>query len=299
MREKKIASVGLGPQEFGIVSLAARQKGFEVLERQASQLGSLANDKANALIFAVRAESDLRQLLSIKADHPELTIVAAVEEGARPSLARALCLPGVLVFLLPPDASELAKHLSNLAAVQDEAIGLKAVFGGLVRLREDFSWPTQALKVSRVAHYLSGRLDAFGFSGPSQNYDETVLALEEALVNAMEHGNLELSSDLKEEGLDGDDKFEALRQERMADASFGSRPLELSLVIEARQALVVIQDHGKGFKPESLGSDGQERLTALSGKGFQLIRRAFDEMVYEDGGRRLSLIRRHERGKEE
>jgi anti-sigma regulatory factor (Ser/Thr protein kinase) len=125
-----------------------------------------------------------------------------------------------------------------------------------------------------------------------------MVALQEALVNSLVHGNLELSSELKERG---DSSFAKALAERAADPRLAQRMVDIVVDYDGQRCRWLITDEGKGFDVEEvlrrLESDDPEFLLA-SGRGILLMRSFLDEVKYEEGGRRLILTLHRHSGEE-
>ena len=72
----------------------------------------------------------------------------------------------------------------------------------------------------------------------------TGIALEEALLNAVYHGNLEVSSDLRE---NGDEAFHKLAVQRRTEAPYRDRRVCVAARVSPRRATFVVADQGPGF----------------------------------------------------
>lgn len=91
------------------------------------------------------------------------------------------------------------------------------------------------------------------------------LCLDEAIINAMRHGN----------GLD-ETKF-----------------VEIDLFADDREWAIRIHDEGEGFEPGDVPDvNDPESLLLEGGRGILLITEFMDEVFYYDGGRGLQLARR-------
>ena len=90
------------------------------------------------------------------------------------------------------------------------------------------------------------------------------LALDEALVNAMRHGN-------------------ELQEHKIARASVRQNGASFSIIIE---------DEGAGFEPYDVPDpDDEESLFLEHGRGVLLMKHYFDTVDYFNGGRQLLLIK--------
>jgi anti-sigma regulatory factor (Ser/Thr protein kinase) len=113
------------------------------------------------------------------------------------------------------------------------------------------------------------------------------VALEEALLNAVYHGNLEVSSELK---ADGDGPFHALVRERRAREPHASRRVRVAARVTRRKATFVIADEGPGFDVARLPDPTDpENLDRPSGRGLLLMRTFMDEVRYNATGNRVTL----------
>ena len=121
------------------------------------------------------------------------------------------------------------------------------------------------------------------------------IALQEAISNAIYHGNLELSSKLRE---DGSNAFWELAEERRVTEPWSSRIVQVTLLLSDTIATFEVTDQGKGFKKEEVRScfDGSG-LHKLSGRGIAMMEALMDEVEFSMGGRRV-VMKLHREGVE-
>jgi anti-sigma regulatory factor (Ser/Thr protein kinase) len=125
-----------------------------------------------------------------------------------------------------------------------------------------------------------------------------MVALHEALSNAIVHGNLELSSDLKEKG---DNSFAQALAQRVSDPRLQDRFVDIVMDYDGSRCRWTITDQGKGFDYQAVlrrqETDDPEVLLS-SGRGILLMRSFLDDVRYEAGGRRLVLTLNRPSGEE-
>ena len=125
------------------------------------------------------------------------------------------------------------------------------------------------------------------------------LAVQEAVLNGFEHGNLELDSRWKEDvDSDGRDKFTSIRNARIKDPAFSQREVVVRLVRCARRLEITVKDEGKGFLNDGAfpGAGAIDSLSC-SGRGLSLMSSAVDEVRFGANGSEVTLIKLlHERG---
>lgn len=124
-------------------------------------------------------------------------------------------------------------------------------------------------------------------------------ALEEALMNAMFHGNLEVSGkELAKVWSELDEKLlDELVVERCKQPHVGERKILVVIHITASEARFVIRDEGCGFDTMfAKADDTSDRVDLARRRGVTLIRSLMDEVTYNKAGNEL-VMRKHPRGR--
>jgi DNA-binding response OmpR family regulator len=119
------------------------------------------------------------------------------------------------------------------------------------------------------------------------------VALQEALLNAMYHGNLEVSSDLRQQ----DEKayHDVIRQRRL-EAPYRDRRVHFTARLSPAEAAFVIRDDGPGFDPSRLPDPTDPtNLERVGGRGLLLIRTFMDSVRHNERGNEVTLTKRRER----
>jgi CheY-like chemotaxis protein len=116
------------------------------------------------------------------------------------------------------------------------------------------------------------------------------VALEESLSNAMIHGNLEISSELR---LHEDGAYEQLIRARQAAAEYRDRRIRVRCRFTPIEARFVIEDEGPGFDVSTVPDPRDpENFLNPSGRGLLLIRSFMDEAYYNSRGNSITLVKR-------
>ena len=117
----------------------------------------------------------------------------------------------------------------------------------------------------------------------------TGTALEEALLNAMYHGNLEVSSELKEQDHQA---FYLLAEERRIALPWINRKIYVRSWLTPQEAKFIIRDDGNGFDPSKLPDPTDpENLARPFGRGVMLMRAFMDDVTYNSTGNEVTLQR--------
>lgn len=143
--------------------------------------------------------------------------------------------------------------------------------------------------VSSLVAYLQEETQKMGVCDESGKM-RIGIALEEALVNAMYHGNLELKSELKE----GDGElWRKTAEDRRTKSPYRERRLFVTAEITRNQARYTIRDEGLGFDPTAVADcTDPANLEKCSGRGLLLMRTFMDDVSHGEGGRQVTLVKK-------
>ncbi|WP_437188476.1 response regulator [Planctomicrobium sp. SH668] len=121
----------------------------------------------------------------------------------------------------------------------------------------------------------------------------TGIALEEALFNAAYHGNLEVSSDLRQ---NDQAEFYDLIQKRNATAPYMHRRIIVNISIDESGLEYTICDEGPGFNPDDQPDPTDPaNLDKPSGRGLLLMRTFMDEVQFNAKGNEVRMTKRYVR----
>ena len=204
--------------------------------------------------------------------------IQALREGAANYIVKKM-----LVLELP---GIVEKVMQAASCVQQESRLLQH----LVRTEVDFLLPNDSAMLRGVIPFIQ---DAIKRLGRLASSELTLLAigLEEALSNAMIHGNLEVSSDLREQH-DGE-AYENLIAQRRKESPYCDRKIALSLAIETNHLKITITDQGPGFDiSKILDPTDPENLCRPCGRGLLLIQSFLDEVRHNSRGNQITLVKK-------
>ncbi len=122
----------------------------------------------------------------------------------------------------------------------------------------------------------------------------TGVALEEALLNAAYHGNLEVSSDLREiDHL----RFYELARQRLQLSPYRERRIHVQIRIDSDGLQYIVRDEGPGFNPGLLPDPRDPcNLERPCGRGLLLMRTFMDEVIYNERGNEVTMLKLSRRG---
>ena len=120
--------------------------------------------------------------------------------------------------------------------------------------------PSEPMQLHRVESLILGRLDELNYG--ERTLFAVRLALEEAVVNAIKHGN-------------GMDK---------------AKKVTITYSVDNEGCVIAVQDEGNGFDPDTVPDPtADENLEQPCGRGLMLMRAYMDEVAFNEKGDRVTM----------
>lgn len=119
------------------------------------------------------------------------------------------------------------------------------------------------------------------------------IALREIIINAIEHGNLDISFEEKTQALIEDRYFELIR-ERQFEPQNINKKVVIEYSVSKDKATYIVADEGAGFNFENYmdgTADNPNETFLTHGRGITMTKNAFDEIVYNRKGNHVMLIK--------
>ncbi len=231
----------------------------------------------------------LKLVEQIRKRHLCLPVVVMTAHGSEEVAIRALRSGAASYIAKRQLARDLAETLQQLAATAQTCRSHRRLLECLCRSEAEFMLENDPALLPPLTNLLQGQLLDLGL-GDETDSIRTGIALNEALSNALFHGNLEVSSTLRQ--LDADPYYR-LAAERRRQAPYCERHLHLTARLTPAEAHYVIRDEGPGFNPTSLPDPTDPaNLENFSGRGLLLIRTFMDEVRHNAAGNEITLIKR-------
>ncbi|MEM1226768.1 MAG: ATP-binding protein [Planctomycetota bacterium] len=245
-------------------------------------------------IDAARTAGALGWVRRIRSVAPSLPIVLTTSEEADPAACEAL-LQGAASYVPKKQAdATLVETVEQVLQVSQNAKQATDVDECVAQMKLTLILPSHESMVPAIIAKLEAAV------GPLNLFDEMIwtqvaMALDEAILNAMIHGNLEVDSELREQG-DGQAYWDQI-QLRRDQPAYGDRRTEVSLTATRSQAVFVIKDQGPGFDAATLPDPTDPaNLESIGGRGLLLINAFMDEVHHNEQGNELTMIKRKAAG---
>jgi CheY-like chemotaxis protein/anti-sigma regulatory factor (Ser/Thr protein kinase) len=118
----------------------------------------------------------------------------------------------------------------------------------------------------------------------------TGIALHEAVLNAIYHGNLEVPSELRQED---EKRFHRLVDERRRQVPYRHRRVYVRATLGRDETVLVVEDQGSGFDPKALPDPADPaNLDRIGGRGLILIRTFMDHVEHNATGKAITMVKR-------
>jgi CheY-like chemotaxis protein len=232
----------------------------------------------------------LELVRKIRERFPAVPVVLMTAKGSEEIAVQALAAGASHYVPKRALAKELLETVQNVLNLAKRQWSERELMAGMTRMECDFVLPNDARLIPPLVNYLQNGLKHLGVCGDAAAMQAGV-ALEETLINAVYHGNLEVGSELR----DGEDysAYYKLARERAALAPYNERRVRIHVRMTPREACFVIRDEGPGFDvaklPDPTDPDYFDRV---SGRGLLLVRSFMNEVRYNDRGNEITMIKR-------
>jgi serine/threonine-protein kinase RsbW len=214
--------------------------------------------------LAEYSDSAVQIVSELKRKRLFVPVVVSSEETQHAGIVKAFKLGAANFLRKPYDHDELSQ-------IVEKTLGYKLRFVEdlkvlpYVREHIEFELPSDISLMNGVLHYLIERVAALGVIKPDAS--NLFIALDEAFVNAVKHGNRHDHQKL----------------------------VRITADISTKEARFTIEDEGEGFDVNDIPDPRDpENLFKTSGRGVLLIYNIMDQVEYNERGNRLTMIKRPE-----
>jgi serine/threonine-protein kinase RsbW len=212
--------------------------------------------------LAEYSDSAVQIVSELKRKRLFVPVVVSSEEAQQAGLVKAFKLGASNYLRKPYDKDELSQ-------IVEKTLGYKLRFVEdlkvlpYVREHIEFELPSDISLMNGVLHYIIERVAALGVIKPDTS--NLLIALDEAFVNAVKHGNKEDAAKL----------------------------VRITADLSSREARFTIEDEGEGFDVGAIPDPRDpENLFKTSGRGVLLIYNIMDQVEYNERGNRLTMVKR-------
>jgi CheY-like chemotaxis protein/anti-sigma regulatory factor (Ser/Thr protein kinase) len=227
---------------------------------------------------------------AIRSDHPALPVILMTAHGSEEIAATALRKGAASYVPKRNLARDLASTVTSVLEVAQAGREQQLVLQWLESAEYCFVLGND---LSHVRPLIAGlqsqmaQMEAIDKNG----LFHVAMALHEVLANAIEHGNLEVSSELRE--LPDPQVYWNLAERRRGEAPYRDRRVHMTARLSRRDVVFVVRDEGPGFDVSRLPDPTDPANLAKSGgRGLLLVRTFMDHVGFNAAGNEITLTRR-------
>jgi CheY-like chemotaxis protein/anti-sigma regulatory factor (Ser/Thr protein kinase) len=270
-------------KEFNLNVLAASngREALELLERHPTDL---------VLTDMQMPEMDGLQLVEeIRNRFPGVPVILMTAHGSEELAVQALKRGAASYVPKRNLARDLAETIESVLAVSTSNRSQQRLLECLVETESRFVLDNDVSLIPALISHLESNLTRMRLCDEN-GLIRVAVALREALINAIHHGNLELESAQREKD---EKRYYRLVEERRQQEPYQDRRVHITAKESHREAVYIIRDEGPGFDPTTLPDPTDPaNLEKVSGRGLLLIRTFMDEVQHNKEGNEITLVKR-------
>ncbi len=225
---------------------------------------------------------------AIRAQFPALPVVLMTAHGSEQIAMLALRTGAASYVPKKRLAADLGDTVDAIVAISADVDRISTV-DPLDAQEVRFLLGPDLSDLAEVVGQLESHLKQVGFLSET-SVMQVAVALREAIVNAIVHGNLEVSSELLE---GGGSTFQQLVEQRRSQSPWRDRTVAVTARYAPDEVRYVVTDEGRGFDPSTLPDPTDvSNLEKTHGRGLMLIRMFMDEVSFNERGNEIRMVKR-------
>jgi CheY-like chemotaxis protein len=228
---------------------------------------------------------------AVRREHPSVPVVLITAHGSEEIAARALRCGAASYVPKRYLGRDLAGVVRKILAMTAPDPAQERIIASLEETRLRFSLVNDDSLVAPLIRRLEEVVFEMGLCDRAELI-RVAVALNEAIVNAIDHGNLELNSELRQ---DDERNYWRLGDERRAQPPYRDRRVRIDVGVTRTEATFTVRDEGPGFDPATLPDPTDPaKLCRIGGRGVLMMRTMMDEVRFNATGNEITLVKRRQ-----
>jgi CheY-like chemotaxis protein len=276
------------------MQILLQQHGYEVITAANGHLAleAVRERRPDLVVTDLQMpEMDGLQLVAaLRQEFAGLPIILTTAKGSEEIASKALRL-GASSYVPKRTLNEdLVPTIERMMSMVDVADHTTRPSTYLTAIRIELSLGNDDVQVPSVIARLEKPLAELGLLDDTMQMQIST-ALDEALINAIIHGNLEISTELRYRGTD--EQFRDIVNERRQQEPYVNRNVTIIMDATRDEVTFTIRDQGVGFDVSSLPDPTDfSNLGECGGRGLLLINAFMDRVEHNDHGRELVMFKK-------
>jgi CheY-like chemotaxis protein/anti-sigma regulatory factor (Ser/Thr protein kinase) len=254
-------------------------------------LQMMAAQRPDLLLADIRMPemNGLELMTAVKSDFPRVPVILMTAVGSEDLAAEALRCGAASYVPKSNLNKDLLSTVRRILEAADEDRAHPQLMHYLDSSESRFMLCNDMALIKALASHLQQMLRCMPLGDETERV-RVGIALEEAMLNAYYHGNLELGP---RRAAPDREAYVQLANQRSYEAPYRQRRIRVHAQINRNEAVFVISDDGKGFDQATTAAhtDLSESEHA-PGRGINLMCSIMDEVTFNEAGNEVTLIKR-------
>jgi CheY-like chemotaxis protein len=234
----------------------------------------------------------MQMLSELQVRHPEVPVIIMTSEGSEITAAEAIdrgAASYVPKRYLSERLSQTVNQIVELMRADRDYIRL---LQRLTHSRYVFELENDFSLIEPLVEFVQQIAFAEGICNQGSRHRLGV-ALDEALFNAMYHGNLQLPLEHIQlvRNAVRQDGSNSIVEERCKDPTYSERAVLVYVTCDVKQIKIVIEDQGNGFDHARFTKVNRQYVDSNHHRGILLMESIMDEVTYNEAGNRVTLVK--------
>jgi CheY-like chemotaxis protein/anti-sigma regulatory factor (Ser/Thr protein kinase) len=266
--------------EVRVESVESGRAALESMQREIPDL---------ALVDILMPEmSGVELVEEIRGQFPQVATVLMTSRGNEDAAIQAL-LKGAASYVPKRElANELARTIHGVLQSTKRVRSRHRLMSCLSETSCKFLLENDCQLIAPLVGHIQELLSHVCF-GDETDRMQVGVALDEALANAVYHGNLEISSQIREKS---GKEFHDVVEQRRREPPYCDRRVVVEASISLERVHFSITDEGQGFDPNTLPDPTDAaNLENITGRGILLMRTFMDLVTYGPEGKSVTMVK--------
>jgi CheY-like chemotaxis protein/anti-sigma regulatory factor (Ser/Thr protein kinase) len=263
------------------VYAADGSEGLEVMRREQPDLVltdlQMPQTDGLELVGQIRSLSPLTPVILMTGQGSEEIAVQALKRGAASYVPKRLL------------ASDLVKTVERVLLLAQARRRQQRLQERVTQTETHFALENDPALIPPLVSQLSDNLTRMRLCDEA-GLIRVIVAVSEAVENAMHHGNLEADAALRDQD---EDAYSRCLEERRRQWPYRGRKVYVVARETCAQAVYIVRDEGAGFDVAA-HMNTADGSSLDGGRGLLLIRTFMDEVYFNEAGNQITMIKRRD-----
>ena len=227
-----------------------------------------------------------------KAEYPQVPIILVTGRGSEALAVDALDAGAASYVPKSALAGSLLETVEQVLSISNHHKSKERLMRFTTNTRFQFNLKNDQELIAPLLDFVDGTAEILGMGDVAERRHVAV-AIEEAMINAIFHGNLELDGALVQDARRAlhDGLVAEVVKERSFEPPFNDRRVRVGIELSRNRIEVIIRDDGNGFDAAAKTKNASDisQLSGAGGRGLTLIRNFMDDVQFNEVGNEIRM----------